>query len=168
MTAQCTIVWFISCGTLMQLLTALLGQLHQSALCAASGRREREITAKMFSGPQRKRGRVFYWQSHCYYSQMVRGVCEWVKQARSKIKQEWKKQKHTHCERSGWCNECVEIKVKQADTDSVLYSSGEQNSFQPDGGSHWPGYTEDTVHHLSFLTKVCVCLAARFFSTAYL
>lgn len=66
---------------------------------------------------------------------MVRGVCEWVKQARSKIKWEWKKQKHTHCERSGWCNECVEIKAKQADTDSVLHSSGEQNSFQPDGGS---------------------------------
>ncbi len=125
-------------------------------VCSLRQEREREITAKMFSGPQRKRGRVFYWQSHCYYSQMVRGVCEWVKQARSKIKQEWKKQKHAHCERSGWCNECVEIKAKQADTDSVLYSSGEQNSFQPDGGSHWPGYTEDTVHHLSFLTKVCV------------
>lgn len=164
------------CGTLMQLLTALLVQLHQSPMCAASDK-DKSMEMLTFSVQKREREtrHVCNWQNHCYYSQPVsdcRRERAFVSQIKNKeIKTAWKLQKQRETDVcTGWCNVCAEMKVKGADTDSVL-NTGKQNSFQPDGGS--PTATRlYRGHSISVSRQMCVfvcrLLQERYCCTVYL
>lgn len=115
------------------------------------------------------------WQNHCYYSQPVsdcRRERAFVSQIKNKeIKTAWKLQKQRETDVcTGWCNVCAEMKVKGADTDSVL-NTGKQNSFQPDGGS--PTATRlYRGHSISVSRQMCVfvcrLLQERYCCTVYL